>query len=443
MKIKYSLIIPTLNEEYFIGKNLELLRNKRKDVEIIVVDGGSEDDTVNVALKNGVEVIFSEKGRGIQLNAGVLKSKGSFLFFLHADTFLPQNAFDLLDSFFKNDNNNICRFELGFDVDHYLLSNYSFLSKFDTIFTRFGDSGIIVKREFFKSLGGFKNYLVFEDVEFLKRASQKTKIKVLPADVKSSARKFVLNGLIGNQIQSFILFLKYFMKINNSKLWNEYFGANKENKNTSLLIFARYPAKGQVKTRLAKDSSEEFALKFYRACAEGILHQIKKLKNTNKYLFYTDADDKEKVMKWAGRKYFYVLQEGGDLGIRMLNAFELAFSHYAGKVIIVGTDVPNLNAEIIREAEAKLDNSDLVIGPCSDGGYYLLGMKQLHKELFEDIKWSSNIVLSSTIAKADYLNLKTERLQILNDIDTKKDFDEWMNLPHANPLKRKINYLTQ
>lgn len=438
MRIKYSVIIPTLNEKYFIEKSINVIINKRNDVEIIVADGGSSDGTVEVAAAKGARVINTKKGRGIQLNAGASIAKGDILFFLHADTLVPENTFDLFDEFFSNENNNVCRFELGFDINNHLLKVYTFFSKFDTIFTRFGDSGIIVRKNFYKSLGGFKNYFVFEDVDFLQRASRKTKIKLLEAKVKSSARKFVRNGMIKNQIHSFVLIIKYLFGTNTFKLWNEYFGMSKKNKMPSLIIFARYPSKGKVKTRLAKDTSEDFALKFYGDCAGKILNQIKMLNHFNRYLFFTEAAEKEKVMNWAGSKFLYALQEGKNLGERMLNALELVFSHYAEKVIIVGTDVPDLDADSIKEAERKLDEADLVIGPSNDGGYYLLGMKKVYKDLFQEIEWSSGSVFNSTMKKAEELNLKTIRLEMLRDIDTKNDLDEWMNLPNANSLKRKI-----
>jgi rSAM/selenodomain-associated transferase 1/rSAM/selenodomain-associated transferase 2 len=443
VKVKYSVIIPTLNEEYFIRKNLGSITNKRNDVEIIVSDGGSSDETLNAAKNQGALIVHSEKGRGLQLNAGASKANGEILFFLHADTSIPDNAFELLDEFFENKNNLLCRFALCFDVDHNLLKNYTYFSKFDTIFTRFGDSGIIIRKDFYDSLGGFKNYFVFEDVDFLRRASKKTKIMLLNAEVKSSARKFVSEGLIKNQINSFVLFIKYFLGTDSSILWNEYFNRNHKTKQTSLIIFARFPSKGKVKTRLAKDTGDYYALSFYNMCAEEILGQTKKLNSFNKYLFYTEAEEKEKVMRWAGSKYLYALQEGKDLGERMLHSFELAFSHHAKKVIIVGTDVPDLNAGIIKEAEKKLNEADLVIGPSNDGGYYLLGMKKVNPELFQNIIWSSTSVFEATIEKAKKLKLRIAELNTLRDIDTKKDLDEWMGMPHVNSLKRKIKLFNQ
>jgi rSAM/selenodomain-associated transferase 1 len=253
----------------------------------------------------------------------------------------------------------------------------------------------------------------------------------------------VSEGLIKNQINIFFLFIKYFLGTDSSILWDEYFNRNHKTKKTSLIIFARFPSKGKVKTRLAKDTGDNYALRFYTLCAEEIFRQTKRLKSFSKYLFYTEAEEKEKVMRWAGAKYLYALQAGKDLGERMLNAFELAFSHNAEKVIVVGTDVPDLNAGIIKEAERKLDEADLVIGPSNDGGYYLLGMKKVYKDLFQEIAWSSGSVFDSTMKKAEELNLKTIKLEMLRDIDTKNDLDEWLNLPQVNSLKRKIKLFNQ
>jgi rSAM/selenodomain-associated transferase 1/rSAM/selenodomain-associated transferase 2 len=443
MKVKYSVIIPTLNENYFIRKNLPAIGGLRKDIEIIVSDGGSTDETIRTAKDLGAKIINSEKGRGTQLNAGAADCNGDILFFLHADTFIPANTFELLDEFFENENNLICRLSLGFDVDHSLLKRYTFFSKFDTIFTRFGDSGIIVRKRFYDLLGGFKNYFLFEDVDFLKRASKKTKIKLLNAEAKSSARKFVQNGIVKNQIYSFILIIKYFLGTNSLILWENYFSRTHSSKKSSLILFARYPTIGKVKTRLAKDTSGDFARRFYKVCAGSILREISKARSFNKYLFYTEADEREKIMKWAGANYFYALQNGSGLGDKMLNAFNLAFSHYAEKVIIVGTDVPDLNSELIKQAEKKLEEFDLVIGPSHDGGYYLLGMKKVYEELFVDIPWSSNSVFQVTMQRAAKLGLNIVTLQLLRDIDTKKDLDEWVTEEGNSKLKMQIISLKQ
>ena len=122
----------------------------------------------------------------------------------------------------------------------------------------------------------------------------------------------------------------------------------------------------------------------------------------------------------------------------MNNAFEIVLSQHNQKAIIVGTDIPDLSKEIILEATDLLDESDLVLGPSHDGGYYLLGMRKIYNNLFEDIKWSSGLVFNSTMEKALSLNLKVKELQMLRDIDTREELDNWLMQTDNMELKNKI-----
>jgi rSAM/selenodomain-associated transferase 1 len=206
----------------------------------------------------------------------------------------------------------------------------------------------------------------------------------------------------------------------------------------ALIVFVRYPEAGKVKTRLAEGTSNEFAGSVYKLCAERIFSEISFLKNFNKYIFYSEEKDKEKIIEWTNNNFFYYHQVGDDLGERMFNAFEFVFNQQNRQAIIVGTDIPDLSKEIILGAIDSLDKNDLVIGPSHDGGYYLLGMKKVHSGLFEDIEWSSNSVFSSTVQKANASNLKIKELQMLRDIDTKNELDNWLLQAGNMELKNKI-----
>ena len=210
----------------------------------------------------------------------------------------------------------------------------------------------------------------------------------------------------------------------------------------ALIIFVRYPETGKVKTRLAEETDIHFACNFYKLCAENTFSEISLLANSHKYIFYTDEKDKAKIAEWTKNKFFYVLQEGNDLGERMYNAFEYVLKHY-DKAIIVGTDIPDLSKEIIDSAEEILEQNDIVIGPSKDGGYYLLGIKRNYKELFENILWSSESVFDSTIKKAKILNLRIGRLQSLQDIDNLSALNNWLNQIGNENLKNKISELIE
>jgi len=217
----------------------------------------------------------------------------------------------------------------------------------------------------------------------------------------------------------------------------------KSNFKNALIVFVRYPEKGKVKTRLAEGTSKRYARSVYKICSENLFKEINSLRNFNRYVFYSEEKDKDKVIKWTKKKFLYFAQQGKDLGERMSKAFELVFSQDNQKAIIIGTDIPDLSREIISEAEKELDNNDIVIGSSHDGGYYLLGMKKVHSILFEEIEWSSESVFNSTFEKALSLSLVVKELQMLRDIDTKEDLNEWLIKTSNQNLRRKILSLSK
>ncbi|HZV12111.1 MAG TPA: TIGR04282 family arsenosugar biosynthesis glycosyltransferase [Candidatus Kapabacteria bacterium] len=212
---------------------------------------------------------------------------------------------------------------------------------------------------------------------------------------------------------------------------------------TVLLIFARYPTPGKVKTRLAATLGADRAATFYRACAEYIFQECAKLdESVTRYLFYSDDADNERMRQWVGNDFLYMAQGTGDLGERMSNAFEKIFSEGAHKVIIIGTDVPDISAGIIGEAIRALDDCDAVIGPSRDGGYYLLGMKQLHEEIFSNITWGSGSVFAETVKRLQGKRLSLHSMLALADIDTEDDLRTWyVSGSQDHPLKDVVKNL--
>jgi len=435
---KYSVIIPTFNKEIYLRENIRSIKKLNSDAEIIIADGGSNDDTLKIAEEENVKLINCRQGRGIQLNKGSETAAGNILCFLHADTFLPANAFELLDKFFDNTKNKICSFQLGFDVEHWLFDRYSIFSKFDSIFTRFGDACITVRKDFYNQLGGFPNWNTFEDVDFLKRASKKSKVIVLNNQVASSARAFVKFGLINQQLFNGYLLTKYMLGFRKFISENIYYRKSVRKIKTSIIVFARYPAEGKVKTRLASTIGARSAANIYKKIAENVIDEIKPVPNSNKYIFYSEETEKDLIKKWLGRRFYYAHQSGADLGEKMLNAFRIVFGHGANKAIIIGTDIPDLSTDVINGAIDALDNSDVVIGPAKDGGYFLLGMKNFYPKLFREIKYSTDTVFDETIKKINSLGLTFTRLNELQDIDTEEDLVQWIGESKKTKLKKEV-----
>lgn len=191
----------------------------------------------------------------------------------------------------------------------------------------------------------------------------------------------------------------------------------------ALIIFARNPVRGKVKTRLAATMGDDKALSIYQSLLEHTV-QITQQLPCDCYVFYADGISKNDV--WPDDLYLKKNQEGKDLGQRMLHAFDTLFQQGYQKIIIIGTDCFELSSSILLDAFTALDEKEVVIGPSEDGGYYLLGMRQFFPFLFEEKAWSTDSVYSSTVQQLVIQNIRYEILPILNDIDTEDDWKQYL-----------------
>lgn len=197
-----------------------------------------------------------------------------------------------------------------------------------------------------------------------------------------------------------------------------------------LLIFARYPAAGKVKTRLIPAVGAEGAARIYREMAEHTLNQVRvaaQIKGISSQLWFT-GDNQDALRHWLGQALAYYPQPDGDLGDRLIFAFQSAFGEGHRAVVAIGTDCPSLNSEIMMEAFDGLANHDLVLGPATDGGYYLIGLKRPIPDVFRGIAWSTAEVLRQTEAVAERLSLTQYHLPKLTDIDNPEDLELWQQI---------------
>ena len=156
-----------------------------------------------------------------------------------------------------------------------------------------------------------------------------------------------------------------------------------------LIVFTRYPEPGKTKTRLIPVLGKEGAAKLHRQLTEGTISQAKQLKNTRKLSVevYFTGGSQQLMQAWLGNDIFYQNQVTGDLGLKMATAFEMSFNAGVEKVVLIGTDCPGLNSELMALAFEELDSQDLVLGPALDGGYYLIGLRRFVPDLFRGINW--------------------------------------------------------
>ena len=200
----------------------------------------------------------------------------------------------------------------------------------------------------------------------------------------------------------------------------------------ALIIFIKNPVKGKVKTRLAATIGDDMALATYRKLLKHTLNIVEHV-TADKFIFFSDSIDES--IGYANTPVHKVVQSGNDLGEKMKNAFVQFFKSGYKRVSIIGTDCPGISANIFEGAYSKLNNSDVVIGPANDGGYYLLGIKEMHSALFEKIAWSTSTVLHSTIECCNTNNLSYSLLLALSDVDEEKDLVHLENLVNLEMKK--------
>jgi uncharacterized protein len=198
-------------------------------------------------------------------------------------------------------------------------------------------------------------------------------------------------------------------------------------KKEALLIFTKNPVAGKVKTRLAATIGDEAALSVYRQLLSNTISSTEDLLIA-KFVFYSNVVEEDDV--WNSNQYHKKVQQGNDLGDRMKNAFASIFQKGYNKVVIIGTDCPQLNEKIIQDAFSKLNDFDVVIGPALDGGYYLLGMNRCHNFLFENMEWSTANVFPETIRRCKSKGLLFLLLQTLQDVDEEKDLEALKQVKH-------------
>ncbi|MBT8321287.1 MAG: TIGR04282 family arsenosugar biosynthesis glycosyltransferase [Eudoraea sp.] len=195
--------------------------------------------------------------------------------------------------------------------------------------------------------------------------------------------------------------------------------SHKLRKDNLLLIFTRNPELGKCKTRLAAVIGDESALEIYNFLLARTSEITKDLK-ADKTVYYSESVVDQDL--WDNKSYSKKQQQGRDLGERMLNAFEWGFDQGYQKILLIGSDLYDLSSEDLEQAFEALDSNDHVVGPASDGGYYLLGMKKLKKELFQDKTWGKASVLEDTLD--DLRDETVHLLEVRNDVDLYEDIKD-------------------
>lgn len=423
--MKISVIIPVLNEQCSINNmvgHLLNLDNQEMLQEIIVVDGdqfGSTIGSVNYEDRRVLKAM-SQKGRATQMNKGASLAKGDALLFVHADTIIPKNALSSVGNFL-NKGYVGGAFSFAIDSKHYFLKFVEVLTNIRSRVTRvpYGDQAIFIEKSVFYEVGGYSDIPILEDVDIMKKLKKKGyKIKIVGERAITSARRWERKGVYKTTFDNRAIMLLYLIGVKPEKLKKKYRGEDMgEN---CLVIFVRNPEKGKVKTRIAEKFGEEKTLELYKNFVKDILERTASDSYKTRVFVWPPGSDVH-LMKTFGKTYEYRHQKGGDLGKRMYHAFVDTFAEGFEKVILIGSDIPQIDCSMIEEGFYKLEKSDAVIGPATDGGYYLIGFHKdkLSEDVFKEIEWGEKSVYRETIDKLSILRYST--VESMSDIDYYED----------------------
>lgn len=188
-----------------------------------------------------------------------------------------------------------------------------------------------------------------------------------------------------------------------------------------IIIFQKNRLPRQVKTRLAKTIGDEKALEIYDFMVKNIHACIEPL-GVDTSVYFSHFDEKNELWNYASMS---IQTQNPDLGIRMYDAINLELEKGYEKVLLIGTDFLDFQKELMEDAFNKLDQNDYVFGPTYDGGYYLVGCKKIHSEVFLDKVWSTETVLNEALDELKKLELLVGFTEKINDIDTEQDLGEW------------------
>lgn len=183
-----------------------------------------------------------------------------------------------------------------------------------------------------------------------------------------------------------------------------------------IAVFARRPEPGRVKTRLSPALPPEYACQLYAAMLDDTLETVRNTRADSRTIFWADVPEENRSP--AG--FYWHAQRGAELGARLADAFDTVLAD-GSHAVAIGSDCPGLSSAILERALEALDRADLVLGPATDGGYWLIGLTRPAPQLFMDVEWSTETVFTDTLSRAAEAGLSVETLPFLDDLDTPAD----------------------
>lgn len=428
--MKLSIVVPTLDEAQSLTGTLTSLSPLRAaGHEVIVVDGGSRDQTLAVARPLADRVLSAPRGRAVQMNTGASLATGTVLLFLHSDCELPERAGTAIEGA-RRSGHRWGRFDVRLRGRSPWLPVVAVLMNLRSSLTGIctGDQGLFVERATFVAVGGYPPIPLMEDIA-LSRTLKRTAgpPKRVHLRIVASGRRWDERGALRTIATMWALRYAWWRGADAGELARRYYGSVPAPAPT-LKIFAKAPLPGLVKTRLAASIGAEAAATVYRdlllrtlgiaaaARRAGIVGAVE--------LWMAPEAEPGALAGWAAHLDITLhRQDGVDLGARMHGALRASLAANRS-ALLIGTDAPDLDLAYLAEAAATLQSHDAVVGPAEDGGYALIGLAR-DVDAFTGVAWSTPEVMAQTRARLASAGVAWKELPPLWDVDTAEDLARW------------------
>lgn len=433
-RAKIAVIIPALNEQASLGKVLDAVPDWVDDV--VVGDNGSMDGTAQVAVEHGARVV-SEPRRGYGsacLRAMAALDNPDVVVFLDGDySDYPQEMASLVDPILADRADLVIGSRVTGEREKGAL----------TLQARFGNwlscwlIGLFWKTTF-TDLGPFRAIgarallaLDMADPDYgwtvemqVKAARQGMTCIEVPVRYRKRIGRSKVSGTWRGVIGAGVKILGTIFLQLLSPRPPRYL---RPPRHEQLHVYTRYPEPGKTKTRLIPALGEKGAARLSRRMTQHALATVERFaeKRTMEVFVLHEGGSDEQMKRWLETRWNLRPQQGDGLGERLIHSFDQAFGEGADSVVTIGTDCPELSTGILVSAFDALVDSDLVIGPARDGGYYLIGLRRPAPKLFQGISWGTADVLGQTFNRVKKLGLRMAVLPSRSDVDRVEDLPVW------------------